>query len=492
MYPVSDEFKVAVRYSHQAIVKAEVLRAGQIIGTIYPESGSVEVDARRAQRRTCSVMLHSAEPAVTYAPTYNTYAVLKTGFATYATLAAQAPNYAATQSVTGQTATYVDDGLIPSSGLSLLTPFGNELRLYRGIRYRKQLDYTYATLISEYATYTALKNGVPNYGTLAQRQGPIATVDELVPLGVFPMTEVQITQDETGIQLDVSGTDRSLIVSDARWVEPYQIASGTNVGTALADLLQDRYPDVQLRFTETTATTAAIVLGVDTDNDPWADAVQIAEAAALRLYFDAEGYCVLEPAPEVSQAAAVEVYKENDEAMVLNTSRSISRDGVYNAVVVTGEGSGLLIPFRSVIYDDDPASPTYTDGPFGLKPTFRSSPLLTSQAAADAYALSVLNEIKGTQEELSWTQIVDPSLDAGDVVSVINPSAKIARAIILDRITIPLDPAETMSAQGRTIVYLVGDTVVTAGGEVVSVVGDSGGVRTSGNLVDGPIRVVGL
>lgn len=470
MYPVSDRFKVEVRYSHQAITRAEVLRDGQTIGIIYPESGSVEIDQRRAARRTCQVSLHAGGRVVTYIPTYNTYASVSALYANYTAFAASVGSYADTQLITGSTTALEDDDLVPGSGLDLLTPFGNELRLYRGIRYRQQDAFTYAASSALYATYAALGTAIGSYSALTLIPGPIGTVDEFVPLGVFPMTEVSINQDEAGVQLDITGVDRSMIVSDNRWLEPYQIASGTNVKTALTNLLQDRYPDILLRFADTTATTTAVTLGVDTENDPWADAQQIAEAAGLQLYFDADGYCVLDSIADYTVAASVEQYNENEEAMVLTTSRILSRDGIFNAVVVTAEGTDTVEPYRAVAVDDNPSSPTYVYGPFGYKPTFRSSPLINSQESANKYATSVLNEIKGTQEGLQWAQIVDPSLDAGDLVSIVNVTAKLARAIVIDRLSIPLSAADAMAAQGRTIVYQVGDTVVTAGGEAVAVV----------------------
>lgn len=477
MYPVTDTFKVAIRDSHQVLIRAEILRDDQLLATIYPEEGSVEIDSRRAQRRTCTVSLTRGGRSTIYVPELTNYADLSAGHTDYADLFADIASYSLTTLVKGYIEDISYDSLIPDSGLDVLTPYGNELRLYRGIRYRTIGIFTYQAAAAEYLTYTP--PGV-SYGTAQLRPGPTVTTDEYVPLGVFRITNVDLTQNPDGVSIDIDGVDRALRISNNRWIEPYQIPAGTNLGTALTGLLQDRYTDIQLRFSATTATTAQITLGLDTENDPWADAQEIAEAYGYDLYFDAEGVCVLEPVQDVAVAASVEIYAENEEAMVLNTNRSLSSDGVYNAVVVTGESSENDTPFRATAFDDNPASPTYVYGPFGLVPTFRSSSLINSQASADSYALAVLNDIRGTDESLQWTQIVDPSLDAGDVVSIINPSAKISRAIILDRLTIPLSPEGTMSAQGRTIIYSVGDTVVTAGGETVAVVpptsGGGGGI----------------
>jgi hypothetical protein len=67
-------------------------------------------------------------------------------YPTYADLAAAFPNYAALQSITGYTEIDVDDGLIPDSAFSDVTPFGNELRLWRGVMVEQPLFYTYQNI----------------------------------------------------------------------------------------------------------------------------------------------------------------------------------------------------------------------------------------------------------------------------------------------------------------------------------------------------------
>jgi hypothetical protein len=64
-------------------------------------------------------------------------------YATYAALAGGYPNYAALQSIVGYDEILVDDGLIPSTAFSDVAPFGNELRLWRGVEVERELPYTY-------------------------------------------------------------------------------------------------------------------------------------------------------------------------------------------------------------------------------------------------------------------------------------------------------------------------------------------------------------
>lgn len=451
MYAVSSAFKETVRTSHTVLTKAEVLRSGSVIRTLYPISGSVTIDARRAQRRDCALTLQAGEGDITSTPVYNTYAQLSAAYATYTALAAVA-TYAATSEILGyETTQEAADDLIPFDPDDDLTPYGNELRLYRGLSYTQSTDYTYAQLSGDYATYTALDAAIAEYGTLTAQQGPEETVEEYVPLGVFGITKVGVSTTTDGIRLDVSGVDRSKRITDNRWTEPYAIATGTNVGTALLALLQDRWADIETAFTTTSETTTAITLGLDTGNDPWADARKIATAAGLDLYFNGNGICILEPVPDYETTTPVETYSEGEDAMVLTANRDLSREGVYNAVIVTAEGSDTDQAYRGEALDDDSSSPTYVYGPFGRVTLFASSPLIKTQAAADRFAKTRLAKLKGRNESISWTQIVDPSLDANDVVTVSNAAARLSKTIVLDRLTIPLGASEPMQAVARTI-----------------------------------------
>lgn len=450
MYPATTNFKAAIRDSHTVITKVEVLRDDEILAVVYPETGSVDVDMRRSVRRTCSLTFRASAPTSVLFPTYNTYASVTTDYATYTALAAVS-SYSSVKKVVSTSVGESYDDLIPTSSDSLLTPYGNEVKIYRGVEYQQRRSgKSYATVAGDYATYAVLTTQVATYDTLNELTGVWETVDEYIPLGVFVIMDVDIAIDDQGVALNVTGVDRSSRIARARWTDPYKIAAGTVVETAISDLLSDRWSDITTSFTATGQTTTQVVLGLDSENDPWKDAVDIAEAASFDLYFDNDGICVLSPVRDYTDVDGDEVYTEGSEAMLLAASRRITAEGVYNAVVVTGEGTSDT-QYRATALDDDPASPTYVYGPFGLVPTFRSSPLINSQASADAYAAATLNSIKGTTESISWGQIVDPSLDAGDTVTIVNTAGQIARTLVIDKLSIPLSVSESMGAIARTI-----------------------------------------
>ena len=449
MYPVSEQFRAAVRRPHTAIVKAEVWRGDEKLLELQPLEGSVEVDGRRAVRRTCSVSFYSQRPQRIDTYVTPTYAQLAAAVVDYTALAVAAPTYAAAAFAGGTTTLTVDSGIVPDSAFDALAPFGNELRLWRGIRLDKSVPLNYASLTSY--TYTTLATQYATYGS-AQSARTIEEDDELVPLGVFEIESVRIVDGQAGIRVDVTGSDRSSLIQKSAWTDVYSIPSGTNVGTAISALLSDRYDEVETKFTQTSFTLPQVVLGADSSSvDPWTDAQSLATASGYQLYFDGEGYAVLEPSLAYDDTYPVATYAENSEAMLLSVTRTLSNSDTFNGVIATGEGTEAGGTIRDDEWDDDPASPTYYLGIFGKRPYFFSSPLILTQTQAVNAASAILATKKGATENIEWTQIVDPSLDAGDLVSVENSGTKVSKVLIIDRLSIPLKSNGTMSAVARTV-----------------------------------------
>ena len=179
MYVVSPEFKAAIRTTHEISVRGEVWRGGQRLRSLEILDGSVDVDSRRAQRRTCTVRLAAPKPTINLLPVFNTYQSIlgnvvtwdvaisdwntvgastwaqgnstpnslpPNPYGTYAQLAAGYASYGALQQISGYTEETVDDGLIPQTALSDVAPFGNELRLWSGVKVATPRFRTYASI----------------------------------------------------------------------------------------------------------------------------------------------------------------------------------------------------------------------------------------------------------------------------------------------------------------------------------------------------------
>lgn len=366
MWPVTEAFRQEIRRSHKSVIRVDLYSAGVKIATVYPNSGGVSVDSRRNVRRTLSMSITDADGTLT-------------------------PGQAA---ATG-----------------LLTPYGTELFVYRGVEYTD--------------------------GT-----------QELVPVGVFVLTQVTVSEDENGQTMDVQGSDRSIRVSRNKFIDPYKIATGTTLEAGLTGLLRDRWIDAETDFPTTGVTLPDVVIEAQGGGDPWAAAVSIAEAFGYDLAFDADGIARMRVIPDVTIDDPVETYADGTDAVLTSLTRTFDSSRSYNGVVVASEGTQVDAPFRVIVWDENPNSLTYRFGDFGEVPLFYTSSLITSADQAAVTAAALLRKATGQSEAVEWGQIVNPAHDVLDVIRV--KRGDLDFVLLVDRLDVPLAPSGVMAAVARS------------------------------------------
>ena len=369
MQIVSDRFESAIGASHQVATLAEVLVAGEAAGELGIDAGTVTLDQTAATRGRCDVVL---TPSV---------------------------------------------DLVPGEPGDLLTPYGNEIRLSRGI--------TFA-------------------------DGSV----ELVGLGVFRLDETTIDDTGVDLQIRVTGLDRSARIIDARFEAPYQVDVETPVVTAILAVLRDAWPDVPVSSSFPAPDSAVMtptVIGEE-GGDRWAFAQNLAEAIGHDLYFDGAGELRLTPSATLSTGSPVCTLAEGEGGLLVQASRRWNRRSAFNRVIATGENAGLDIPPpRGVATDDNPSSPTYYFGPFGKVPRFYSSSFISSNAQATDAAAAILARELGTTEEVSFGSIVLPHLEPGDVARITRARAGVDEDHVVDALTIPLSAEGVMTGSTRAL-----------------------------------------
>lgn len=275
----------------------------------------------------------------------------------------------------------VDGNLTPSSARDLLAPKGTEVRIFKGLEVASD-------------TY------------------------EEVPLGVFGVVEPEVSSHDGGTKLKIKGWDRVDAIRVRQFENPYAVASGTATADAISDIITSRL-DVPVRITRTGNTAPESLF--DALSDPW-DAVRaLADADNLNAYFDPLGTAVIEPDVELLTDA---VYTVGENALLTSIpSRSIKADKTYSGVIVRGEHpeTGAL---RSELWDTDPTSPTYADGPFGRRPYGFYSKLLDTQGKCDDAAATIFARVTKMRQEMTIMTIGTPGHDIGDVVRVIDPKSR--------------------------------------------------------------------
>lgn len=270
---------------------------------------------------------------------------------------------------------------------------------------------------------------------------------EYVSLGVFSTDSATVNRATGGV-VSWNGSDRSKKISRARFTDPYKIAAGTTLATAVGNLLTSRWSQVTTNFSNINDTiTAQIVFEAGEASDPWDQARSLCADYGYDLNFDGLGTARMVAVQDPASVSAAFDFGAASTNLVMGGETSGDFDGTYNGVIATGEGTSVASPIRAEAWDTDPASPTYYLGGYGKVPLFYSSPLLTTTAIATAAAKLLLAKLKGRQEGLSWPSVVNPALEPLDVVQLTLKGT--VYKVAIDQITIPLKASEAMTATAR-------------------------------------------
>lgn len=293
----------------------------------------------------------------------------------------------------------IDGLLTPASAGDLLAPKGTELRVSRGL---------------------VLADGTT----------------EWVPLGVFGVVSPSVkASPDGGTILSLKGYDRVDAVRNRRFDAPYTVAKGTATTAAAAQIVTSRM-SVNTRITATNSTTPETVF--EALSDPWDAVRDLADADSLSAYFDPQGTLVIGPDAGVETGI---VYEPGVNSFLLESSREMDSSKTYSGVVVNVEHPDQT-PIRYVLWDTDPASPTYANGPFGRRPYGFSSSLITTVAQAQLAAQTLLPRVSRIPQTAQIITAGHIGHDVGDVVTVVDPRTRTAGRWRIVGGQIPLRPGE--------------------------------------------------
>lgn len=296
--------------------------------------------------------------------------------------------------------------LIPTSqGVGILTPYGYELKVSRGVRYSD--------------------------GT-----------EELMPLGVFAVQTSEV--DGASLLTRVTASDRSQQIRDARIEDDISIAASVGWTSAITTLVDDSSLTLSLAGTSYTNPTLVFAAG----GDRWDAATEIARSLGMTLAFDGDGVLVMEAEPTFDDPIVWEIV-EGETGTLEQVDISLERAGAYNRVIAVGENPALTAVPRGVATDDDPASATYYYGGFGKKPRFYASPFITTDAQATTAAQSILTKNLGVARALNLSAAPNPALELGDIVTVRRASLNVDEEHMVDSITLGLGPESSQRITTR-------------------------------------------
>lgn len=289
--------------------------------------------------------------------------------------------------------TFAGDKWMPRRPGDLLTPFGTRVEVELGL---ELLD------------------------------GSVSTV----PYGVFEISSSKTRTEADQRVVDINLIDMSDNVERYRFETPLVIPINTDLATMVNMVVTNRTginPNVPL--TGETFWSEARIVGLDVETAPWSEVLDMLKGYARTAWYDRVGQI---------QVAALAI--DPDSAYPLDQLASLSADyGTRppNVIVVRGEAQDGSIPAQAVAMDTDPSSPTYAGtgpgtSPYGRVTQFYTSGLVRNTAMAQAVANSFLAKRVGAGASYTLIRPYDPTITAGDVVSVDG------KALAVDAVTLDL------------------------------------------------------
>lgn len=301
--------------------------------------------------------------------------------------------------------TSVSEGrlLEPGRWDSPLAPFGSQLHVRAGVRY-----------------------GTDTSDSVSLGWYRIDSADPREAYGKY-VVNGQILWVHRGMQVVNQASDRMSFVDDAKILSPEVPASTTSVIAEIKRLVQGLIPVGNLD-----AVTDAAIPGSITYQTSRVQAIQdLADVVGCTARIDPDGALeLISKTPSTTPVWTVSINEEQ----VLDWSGKLDRSGLFNGVVSTGQqADGTPVQASSVEED----GPLRWDGPMGRIPYPHSSPLITTQDAAQDDADTLLTRlIRDQVAPVKITCTPNPALEWGDCITIVLPDQELTGTV--QSITWPL------------------------------------------------------
>lgn len=242
--------------------------------------------------------------------------------------------------------------------------------------------------------------------------------EETLQLGEYRVDSTGRT--ELG-KVSLTGDGPEGYVVDARFLVPRTPPRGQSTIQAIADLIGEAMPSVRTVLAMNTY-DKPVTATAAWPRDRIDAAIALADSIRAEVFADNTGTWVLKDNPTLQLPAPCYTVNAGESGVLITETPGDTRDGVYNAVSVTGrsdvEGQP---PVWGWAYDADETSPTYWFGPFGHKPRFYSSDMLSTPDQCVQVARNQLRSALTANRSYAFTSAPLPFLEAGDAVQVIHP-----------------------------------------------------------------------
>jgi len=267
---------------------------------------------------------------------------------------------------------------------------------------------------------------------------------EWVSLGYFRIQSIEQDDAPTGL-LRITANDRMQGIVDGRPFSPIRYGPTQPLGVVVESLVAPVWGWADIEWDDATD-DELLGRALIVDEDRYAALDEVITSRGKIWYWDYRGILVIKDPP--STTSPVWSCDSGANGVLVQMSRELSREGVYNAVVATGEAFDAEAPAYAVVYDNDPDSPTYFNGgKFGRVPRYYSSPFLLTNAQAKSAAEKLLAQSIGLPYAIDFTNVPNPALEPWDPITVkVDDRSEVH---IIDTLTIPLSVTQPQTGTTR-------------------------------------------
>jgi hypothetical protein len=244
--------------------------------------------------------------------------------------------------------------LVASTANDVLTPFGNELAVYRGENY--------------------------DDGT-----------QELILLGIFQIVDRFVDDSGGDLTITLDGADRARAIQRDTFTDVFVIPPNTNVGLAIQSIILSRNISPlaqQFNFAPTTFTTPSTPIVYSAGDDPLAAIADpntgLAASIGMAFFYDPNGIATLAPIPDPNEQPVTWPYDDGPGTLVTDLQPSVDSAKAYSMWVRDFAGTSGL-PVQGVAQDTNPASETWI-GTYGEVVDYQPSSIATTQAQVQVQA----------------------------------------------------------------------------------------------------------
>lgn len=295
------------------------------------------------------------------------------------------------------------------------------------IRYTAGIEmgmYPWDTLpLNALGTRVRLRRGVSSIG-----------VKEAVQVGEYQIFDYKRT-NRGSVGLSLKGLEQYVIESE--FIRPRTPPYGARTLATIQSLINEVLPGSQ--FVVLSSTDRNIAATGAWEKDRWGAITALAASISCEVYCGHDGRWYIVDAPNVRSLAGQYRIDGGPTGVMVEESRSSTRDGVYNAVSVSANSSDQTVPpLWAWARDNNPASPTYFYGPYGQRVRFYSSQFFTDVSQCQAYADRLLIESLAPNQTLSLGATPIPFLEAGDVTTLVSEQGHPTDDFLLQKTDLPL------------------------------------------------------